>query len=71
MFLFINVQQLLEIACIISHNLCYEDSTKFVWLPLHSHKPPLQDDTKTYIDPELASARIFATTSGNWKFMQY
>ena len=28
------------------HHLCSEDLIKFVQLPLHTHKPLLQDDTK-------------------------
>ena len=42
----INVQQLLEITYIISHNSCSEGATKFVWPPLQMLKLPLQDDTK-------------------------
>jgi len=42
----INVQQLLGISYSKYHNLCSDSFAKFVWLPLHAYKPPLQDDTK-------------------------
>ena len=58
-----------KLTLLASHNLCSEGTIKIFQLPLHTHKPPLQHDTKLEL---ILKANVHTFTIYNkWQFMQY